>query len=103
MKSVLIFLGLCFILSGCTGSDNKKKSYAALSEAHKKLADDCMEWADYTSGDPVIRGLDNPETHETRIILNSDQSSFTRCDYKTKSGKRVKAERILGGEIVRTY
>ncbi|MCO5144399.1 MAG: hypothetical protein M9962_15045 [Oligoflexia bacterium] len=54
------------------------------------------------SGDPLIRGLDNPASRQTRITLNTDQGSFKRCDYNTKTG-RLKAEWILGGEIVEAY
>ncbi len=102
--AVIVFLLLWGVYS-CVrpSSKNKQISYSALSEVHQKLADDCMRWVDYKRGDPLIRGMDNPESHETRITLNTDQGSFTRCDYQTKSGERVKAEWILNGEIVKTY
>lgn len=86
MKDVIILLGMCFALSSCTSSKNKKKSYAALSATHKKLADDCMKWADYTDGDPLIWGMDNPATGETRIILNTDQQKMQNKVRKARKG-----------------
>lgn len=101
-----IFGGL--VLWGAYGllnpsTEKKDKSYAALSEDNKKLADDCMKWTNYLRGDPLIMALDNPHTKQTRITLNTDQGSFKRCDYQTKSGKRLKAEWVLSGEIVQSY
>lgn len=97
----LIFWGVYAFLN--PNSDKKKESYAALSSAHKKLADDCMEWTDYKKGDLVILAIENPFSGETRITLNTDQGSFDRCDYNKKTGKRIKAERILNGNIAHKF
>lgn len=108
-----IALCFAFVFSACTDSERgrvdlerKKNSYAALSETHKKLADDCMKVSKFDEDYMLVRGLDNEIAGTTRIILNSigdSGDSFIRCDYKLKSLKRIKAEFIYNGEIIRTF
>ncbi len=101
MKRVVLIL-LFLVVSGCK-SKNRENSYAALSDRHKKLADDCMNTTGSEGDGLLIKALDNESADTTRILLNIDSGSFIRCDYKLKTSLRIKAEAISDGSVIKTF